>query len=72
MIAVLLKSTIGIALALLLVAVARRSRASLRHLVLAAMFIFLLLLPLVQHFAPPLELEVENVPLALNSGAAAP
>ena len=70
MIAVLLKSTLAIAVALLLVAAAKRSRASLRHLVLGATFVFLLLLPLVQQFAPALELEVKQAPAIVVGGAA--
>ncbi|HEX8618723.1 MAG TPA: hypothetical protein VF911_14155, partial [Thermoanaerobaculia bacterium] len=58
MTAVLLKSTIALLLALAAVSLSRRSRASLRHLFLAAMFVFLLLLPLVQRFAPAVEIAV--------------
>lgn len=67
MIAVLLKSTVALLLALTSVVAARRSRASLRHLILAALFIFLLLLPLVQRFAPAVE-----IPVTSNAFVAAP
>ena len=46
------KATMAMLLALLLTSALRRSRASVRHLVLASMFAFLLLLPLVDRFAP--------------------
>lgn len=60
MTAVVLKSTIALLLGLAFVIAARRSRASLRHLILASMFTFLLLLPLVQRFAPAVEIEVND------------
>jgi beta-lactamase regulating signal transducer with metallopeptidase domain len=60
MIAMLMKATVALAVALTLVVLARRSRASLRHLVLTAAFAFLLLLPLVQKFAPAMTIEVKR------------
>ncbi|HYI13637.1 MAG TPA: M56 family metallopeptidase [Thermoanaerobaculia bacterium] len=64
MTAVIVKSTLAMLMALLVVASARRSRASLRHLVLAALFLFLLLLPVVQRFAPALDIPVQKAALA--------
>lgn len=58
--ALLMKSTAAILGALLLVAATRRGRASLRHLILAALFTFLLLLPLVQKLAPSLDIPVRD------------
>ncbi|MFL6246997.1 MAG: ankyrin repeat domain-containing protein [Thermoanaerobaculia bacterium] len=58
MTALLVKSTVAMLLALLLVMAARRSRASLRHLILAALFAFLLLLPAVQWIAPAVKIPV--------------
>jgi bla regulator protein BlaR1 len=58
MTALLVKSTVAMFGALLLVTAARRSRASLRHLILAALFAFLLLLPAVQWMAPVLRIPV--------------
>lgn len=55
-----LKAILAMAIALLLVAALRRARASTRHLVLAALFGFLLLLPGVEQFAPRWNIEVEN------------
>jgi beta-lactamase regulating signal transducer with metallopeptidase domain len=69
MTALLLKSTAAILAALLLVAATRRGRASLRHLILAALFVFLLLLPLVQRLAPSLDIPLLDAPPA---AAAAP
>jgi bla regulator protein BlaR1 len=60
MTALLLKSTAAILGALLLVSATRRGRASLRHLILAALFAFLLLLPLVQKLAPSLDIPVRD------------
>ncbi|MDQ3281127.1 MAG: M56 family metallopeptidase [Acidobacteriota bacterium] len=60
----ILKSTIALGAALLFVLAARRSRASLRHLVLSAAFLFVLLLPVVQQFAPPLEVKVQPETIA--------
>ena len=54
MTALLIKATAAMLGALLLVIVSRRWRASLRHLVLTALFAFLLLLPAVQAVAPVL------------------
>lgn len=58
MTALLVKSTVAMFGALLLVMAARRSRASLRHLILSALFVFLLLLPAVQSIAPALRIAV--------------
>jgi bla regulator protein BlaR1 len=58
MTALLLKSTVAMFSALLLVTMARRSRASLRHLILSALFGFLLLLPAVQSVAPAFRIAV--------------
>ena len=58
MTALLVKSTIAMFGALLMVLVARRSRASFRHLILAALFVFLLLLPAVQWIAPAVMIPV--------------
>jgi len=58
MTAVLVKATAAMLVALALVVVARRSRASLRHLILTALFVFLLLLPAVQAIAPVLLIPV--------------
>ena len=49
---IVIKSLLAVFLALGLFASARRAKASLRHLILAALFVFLLLLPLVQFSAP--------------------
>ena len=58
MTALLVKSTVAMLGALLLVLMARRSRASLRHLILAALFAFLLLLPAVHWIAPALQIPI--------------
>ena len=60
MTAVIVKSTVALLLSLALVLLARRSRASLRHLILGASFVFLLLLPLVQRFAPEMRIPVNE------------
>lgn len=67
MTALILKSTAAILTALVLLALTRRSRASLRHLILAALFAFLLLLPAVQRYAPALV-----IPVKPPAAAAAP
>lgn len=54
----LVKSTLALLIAMLSVVALQRSRASLRHLVLASAFAFLLLLPFVQKLAPRWEIEV--------------
>ncbi|HYK04212.1 MAG TPA: ankyrin repeat domain-containing protein [Thermoanaerobaculia bacterium] len=64
MIAILLKSTVVLLLGLTFVLAARRSRASVRHLMLAAVFLFLLLLPGVQRFAPAVDITVQKAPAA--------
>lgn len=71
MIAVVLKSTVALLIGLTFVLAARRSRASVRHLMLAAVFAFLLLLPVVQTFAPPVDVPVQKAPAALVTGGAA-
>lgn len=52
MTALAVKATVALAAALLVVLIARKTRASVRHMVLAALFAFLLLLPLADRFAP--------------------
>lgn len=52
MTALVIKATLAILIALAMVMTARRSQASLRHLILAAMFAFLVLMPIVQTIAP--------------------
>jgi beta-lactamase regulating signal transducer with metallopeptidase domain len=72
MIAVVLKSTVALLIGLTFVLAARRSRASVRHLMLAAVFVFLLLLPLVQRFAPAVSVPVKAAPaMAFVAGGAA-
>jgi ankyrin repeat protein/beta-lactamase regulating signal transducer with metallopeptidase domain len=61
MMPLLVKSTVVLLAALLFVALARRGRASLRHLILAAVFAFLLLLPLVQRVAPAVDIPVASM-----------
>lgn len=58
MITLALKAILAMAAALLVVVALRRARASVRHLVLAALFGFLLLLPAAERFAPRWEIEV--------------
>ena len=58
MTALLVKATVAMLGALALVVMARRSRASVRHLILTALFAFLLLLPAVQAIAPVLLIQV--------------
>jgi beta-lactamase regulating signal transducer with metallopeptidase domain len=70
MIAVLLKSTVALLIGLIFVLAARRSRASLRHLMLAAVFVFLLLLPIVQRFAPAVDIPVQKAQAAFVTGGA--
>src|SRR5688572_5844764 len=52
MTALAVKSTVALMVALVIVLVARRTRASARHMVLAAVFAFLLLLPVADRFMP--------------------
>lgn len=66
MTALLVKSTLAMFVALLMVIAFRRSRASLRHLILAALFVFLLLLPAVQSIAPALKIPVSPTNTALT------
>src|SRR5690348_9975806 len=56
--ALAVKATVALIAALLIVASLRRARASMRHLVLAATFAFVLLLPAVQRFVPRWAIEV--------------
>lgn len=58
------KATVATLLALALVAAARRARASVRHLLLTVLFVFLLLLPLVARFAPAHVITVAAPPAA--------
>jgi bla regulator protein BlaR1 len=59
-----LKAILAMSIALLLVVALRRARASVRHLVLAALFSFLLLLPLAERFAPRWNIAVQNETIA--------
>lgn len=52
MTALAVKATVALAAALFVVLIARKTRASVRHMVLAASFAFLLLLPFADRFAP--------------------
>lgn len=72
MTALLVKSTIAMIGALLLVLAARRSRASLRHLILAALFVFLLLLPAVQSIAPAVKIPVPPDAITITETPAIP
>jgi uncharacterized protein (TIGR03435 family) len=65
MLSIILKATIIMTLALAGVIVARRSRASVRHLMLAAGFLILLVLPFAIWLAPPVKLEVPRLPKAV-------
>jgi beta-lactamase regulating signal transducer with metallopeptidase domain len=58
-VALAVKATLAVLFASLVVVSLRRSRASLRHLVLAALFAFLLLLPIASRFAPKWAIEVD-------------
>jgi uncharacterized protein (TIGR03435 family) len=73
----MVKATVAVALGLLGATAARRSRASVRHTVLAAMFGVLLLLPVVSVVAPPMPIAMATVkqsqtasstPAAIGSG----
>jgi bla regulator protein blaR1 len=72
MLSIIVKATAIMALALAGVAVARRSRASVRHLILAAGFMILLILPFGIWLAPPIQLEVPRLPKALPLGILEP
>jgi beta-lactamase regulating signal transducer with metallopeptidase domain len=63
MTALLVKATVAMVGALALVVMARRSRASVRHLILTALFVFLLVLPAVQSIAPALQIPVPSTTL---------
>jgi beta-lactamase regulating signal transducer with metallopeptidase domain len=67
-----MKAIIAITLALLLVVALRRARASVRHLVLAALFAFLLLLPLAERLAPRWEIKVSQTPVPAAVWSAEP
>lgn len=67
-----LKAMTAMTLALLLVVALRRARASVRHLVLAALFAFLLLLPVAEQMAPRWEIEVTPKSVPVWSADAAP
>jgi bla regulator protein BlaR1 len=71
MITLLLKATVAMSAALLLVTLARRSRASLRHLILTALFAFLLLLPVVQQIAPAVQIPVSETAFTQATGSQA-
>jgi bla regulator protein BlaR1 len=68
MLSVVVKATIIMMLALAGVAAARRSRASVRHLILAAAFVILLGFPFGIWLVPPVELQVPRVPTAIPIG----
>jgi bla regulator protein BlaR1 len=68
MLSVVVKATIIMMLALAGVAAARRSRASVRHLILAAAFVILLGLPFGIWLVPRVELQVPRVPKAMPIG----
>lgn len=59
-----LKAMVAMAVVLLLLVALRHARASVRHLVLAALFGFLLLLPVAERFAPRWDIEVKNEAVA--------
>ena len=61
------KATVTTALALLGVWLARRSRAAVRHTLLAAAFGVLLLLPIVSVVAPPVRIAVTPVEIRASS-----
>jgi bla regulator protein blaR1 len=65
MITLALKAMIAMAIALVLVVVLKRARASVRHLVLAALFGFLLLLPAAEKLAPQWHIEVKDAARAV-------
>ncbi len=71
MTALLVKATVAMLGALALVVLARRSRASVRHLILTALFAFLLLLPAVQAIAPALLIPVPATTLTKSITPAA-
>ncbi|MBK5259969.1 MAG: ankyrin repeat domain-containing protein [Thermoanaerobaculia bacterium] len=69
----LLKATIAMTVALIVVAFAKRARASMRHAVLSAMFILLLLLPFSSVLMPKVEVPVpEAVRPAVIAASPAP
>lgn len=65
------KSILAMLVALLFMLALRRSRASARHLVLAALFGFLLLLPVAERFAPRWEIAVDTEKSRIARGAVA-
>ena len=64
MLAIVLKATVALLLGLGGAALARRSRAAVRHAVLAASFGVLLVLPAASLLAPPVPIAVASAPLA--------
>ncbi|HEX6097312.1 MAG TPA: M56 family metallopeptidase [Thermoanaerobaculia bacterium] len=66
-----LKATLAMLIGLLLVVALRRAKASVRHLVLAALFGFLLLLPVAERLAPRWEIAVKNETVANGGWASA-
>jgi uncharacterized protein (TIGR03435 family) len=68
MLSIIVKATIILTLALAKIVVARRSRASVRHLILTAAFMILLALPFAVSLAPPIKLEVPRLPKAVAAG----
>jgi bla regulator protein blaR1 len=71
-IALVLKATLALLVTLLLTAVARRSRASLRHAMFTALFAMLLLLPVVAFVVPARTVEVKVPEVLSVSPATAP
>lgn len=65
MFSIIVKATVIVTLALAGVAAARRSRASVRHLILGAAFMILLILPFAIWLAPPIRIEVPRLPKAV-------
>src|SRR6185369_10712087 len=68
MLSIIVKASIVMMLALMGSAVAGRSRASVRHLILAASFVILLLLPIAIWLAPPVELQMAPLSRAIPAG----
>ena len=65
----IVKATVILAVGLLAATFARRTRASIRHAILASTFLALLLLPVMTFFAPAIVIEL---PIASTAPAAAP
>jgi uncharacterized protein (TIGR03435 family) len=68
MLSIIVKASIVMMLALMGSALAGRSRASVRHLILAASFVILLLLPIAIWLAPPVELQIAPLSRAIPPG----